>query len=89
MQSNFHETTFVASYFHLIMLLVLGKMAGHPMPQIRWLKNEQEWTPDGSRIKPFVNDDGTFGLIFESTVGDDKGTYTAIAYRYSTKFMVS
>jgi hypothetical protein len=40
----------------------------------------QEWTPDGSRVKAFVNDDGTFGLLFESTEADDKGTFTAIAF---------
>lgn len=57
-----------------------GKMVGYPMPQVRWLKNEQDWVPDGSRVKAFVNEDGTFGLLFDSTVGDDKGTYTAIAY---------
>lgn len=55
-------------------------MAGHPTPSIRWLKNEQEWEPDGSRVKSFVNDDGTFGLIFETTEAGDKGVYTAIAF---------
>ena len=55
-------------------------MAGHPTPSVRWLKNEQDFEPDGSRVKSFVNDDGTFGLIFESTEGADKGTYTAIAF---------
>ena len=57
-----------------------GKMAGHPMPDIKWLKNEVEFLPDGDRIKTFVNDDGTFGLIFESTNPNDKGVYTAIAF---------
>ena len=57
-----------------------GKMIGHPVPQIKWLKNEQEFNPDGDRVKSFVNPDGTFGLIFETTEGDDKGTYTAVAY---------
>ena len=55
-------------------------MAGYPVPQIKWLKDEQDWTPDGERIKAFTNDDGTFGLVFETTTGDDKATYTAIAY---------
>ena len=55
-------------------------MAGHPTPQIKWLKNEQEWVPDGDRVKAFTNDDGTFGLIFETTVPEDKATYTAIAF---------
>ena len=58
----------------------LGKMAGHPTPSVRWLKNEQDFEPDGARVKSFVNDDGTFGLIFESTEAADKGTYTAIAF---------
>jgi len=57
-----------------------GKMVGHPMPEIRWMYNDQEWEPSGDRVKQFVNPDGTFGLIFESTVGDDKGAYVAIAY---------
>ena len=57
-----------------------GKMVGHPMPEIKWMYNDQEWEPSGDRIKQFVNPDGTFGLIFESTVGDDKGAYVAIAY---------
>lgn len=58
-----------------------GKMSGHPMPNVRWLLNEQEFEPDGDRVKAFVNpEDGTFGLIFESTTGSDKGIYTAIAY---------
>merc|ERR1719369_2245677 len=35
---------------------------------------------DNDRIKQFVNPDGTFGLIFESTDGNDKGAYVAIAY---------
>ncbi len=48
-------------------------------PEIKWLKNEQEFVPDGSRVKAFLNDDGTFGLIFDTTTGDDKGTYTAVA----------
>jgi hypothetical protein len=47
--------------------------------EIMWLKNEQEFVPDGKRVKAFQNADGTFGLIFESTEGDDKGTYTAVA----------
>merc|ERR1719188_1750902 len=57
-----------------------GKMVGHPMPEIKWMYNDQEWEPTGDRIKQFVNPDGTFGLIFESTVGEDKGAYVAIAY---------
>lgn len=57
-----------------------GKMAGHPTPDIKWLKNEQEFIPDGDRVRSFVNDDGTFGLIFEETQADDKGVYTAIAF---------
>merc|ERR1719175_302153 len=57
-----------------------GKMVGHPKPEIKWMLNDQEWEPDNDRIKQFVNPDGTFGLIFESTVGDDKGAYVAIAY---------
>ena len=57
-----------------------GKMVGHPMPEIKWMYNDQEWEPDNSRIKQFVNPDGTFGLVFEETVGDDKGAYVAIAY---------
>ena len=61
-------------------LFFLGKMAGHPTPSVRWLKNEQDFEPDGARVKSFVNDDGTFGLIFESTEAADKGTYTAIAF---------
>eukprot|EP00094_Tigriopus_californicus_P003329 TCALIF_03202-PA protein Name:"Similar to unc-89 Muscle M-line assembly protein unc-89 (Caenorhabditis elegans)" AED:0.27 eAED:0.27 QI:0/0.83/0.76/0.92/0.91/0.88/25/216/2842 len=56
-----------------------GKVTGHPMPTIKWLKNEQEFIPDGKRVKAFMNPDGTFGLIFETTVGDDKGAYTAVA----------
>ena len=60
--------------------IFLGKMAGHPTPSVRWLKNEQDFEPDGARVKSFVNDDGTFGLIFESTEAADKGTYTAIAF---------
>ena len=54
-------------------------MAGYPMPTIRWLKDEQEFSADGDRIKPFVQEDGTFGLIFATTVASDKGIYTAIA----------
>ena len=57
-----------------------GKMVGHPQPEIKWMYNDQEWEPDNSRIKQFVNPDGTFGLVFESTNGDDKGAYVAIAY---------
>ena len=48
--------------------------------QIKWLKNEQEFVPDGDRVKSYVNDDGTFGLVFATTEAADKGTYTAIAY---------
>ena len=59
--------------------LFSGKMAGYPMPTIRWLKDEKEFTADGDRIKPFVQEDGTFGLIFATTVAADKGIYTAIA----------
>merc|ERR1712241_857723 len=44
-----------------------GKMVGHPQPEIKWMYNDQEWEPDNSRIKQFVNPDGTFGLVFEST----------------------
>ena len=57
-----------------------GKFIGHPQPEIKWMYNDQEWEPTGDRIKQFVNPDGTFGLIFESTVGEDKGAYVAIAY---------
>lgn len=58
-----------------------GKVAGHPAPQIRWLKNEQEYVPDGDRVRAFLNgDDGTFGLVFETTVPEDKGVYTAVAF---------
>ena len=46
---------------------------------IKWLKNGQEFVPDGSRVKAFLNDDGSFGLIFEATEAADKGTYTAVA----------
>ena len=46
---------------------------------IKWLKNEQEFVPDGSRVKAFLNEDGSFGLIFETTEAADKGTYTAVA----------
>jgi len=56
-----------------------GKMAGYPMPTIRWLKDEKEFSADGDRVKPFVQEDGTFGLIFATTVASDKGIYTAIA----------
>ena len=48
--------------------------------QIKWLENEQEFIPDGDRVKSYVNDDGTFGLVFNTTEAADKGTYTAIAY---------
>ena len=58
-----------------------GKMSGHPMPNIKWLINEVEFVPDGDRVKAFVNaEDGTFGLIFESTRNEDKGIYTASAF---------
>jgi len=57
-----------------------GKMVGHPKPEIKWMLNDQEWEPDNNRIKSFANPDGTFGLIFETTTGDDKGAYVAIAY---------
>ena len=57
-----------------------GKMIGHPTPEVKWLKNDQEFIPDGDRVTAFINDDGTFGLIFHKTVADDKGTYTAIAF---------
>ena len=57
-----------------------GKMIGHPTPSVKWLKNEQEFSPDGDRIQPFINEDGTFGLIFNTTIADDRGTYTAIAF---------
>ena len=40
--------------------------------EIKWLKNEQEFVPDGTRVKAFLNEDGTFGLIFEATEADDK-----------------
>ncbi len=46
---------------------------------LRWLKNDQEFVPDGKRVKAYANPDGTFGLLFESTEGDDKGSYTAVA----------
>jgi len=61
-------------------LMLEGKMVGHPQPEIKWMYNDQEWEPTGDRVKQFVNPDGTFGLVFESTVGDDKGAYVAIAY---------
>ena len=57
-----------------------GKMVGHPAPEVKWMLNDQEWEPDNDRIKKFANPDGTFGLIFESTTGEDKGAYAAIAY---------
>ena len=57
-----------------------GKVTGHPVPKIKWLKNEEPFEPDGKRVKAFLNDDGTFGLLFESTEADDKGAYTAVAY---------
>merc|ERR1712013_953029 len=57
-----------------------GKMVGHPQPEIKWMYNDQEWEPDNNGIKQFVNPDGTFGLVFDSTTGDDKGAYVAIAY---------
>ena len=57
-----------------------GKMIGHPTPAVKWLKNEEEWIPDGDRVVPYINDDGTFGVVFNKTIADDKGTYTAIAY---------
>ncbi|XP_040572571.1 protein Obscurin [Lepeophtheirus salmonis] len=56
-----------------------GKVSGHPQPEIKWLKNEVEFIPDGDRVQSFQNEDGTFGLIFECTNADDKGTYTAVA----------
>ena len=55
-------------------------MVGHPQPELKWMFNDQEWEPDNSRIKQFVNPDGTFGLTFEETVAEDKGAYVAIAY---------
>lgn len=57
-----------------------GKMVGHPVPEIKWLKNDQEFVPDGSRVKSFVNDDGSFGLIFETTEPGDKGEYRIYFY---------
>jgi len=57
-----------------------GKMVGHPQPEVKWMYNDQEWEPDNSRVKQFVNPDGTFGLVFEETTGEDKGAYVAIAY---------
>ena len=50
-------------------IMLEGKVTGHPMPTIRWLKNEQEFVPDGDRVKSFLNPDGTFGLIFEKSCG--------------------
>ena len=55
-------------------------MTGNPAPGVRWLKNEQDFEPDGTRVKSFVQDDGIFGLVFETTVADDKGVYTAVAF---------
>ncbi len=56
-----------------------GKVTGHPMPDIRWLKNDEEFVPDGKRVKAYANPDGTFGLLFEATEAGDKGAYTAVA----------
>jgi len=61
-------------------LMLEGKMVGHPKPEIKWMLDDQEWEPTSDRIKQYVNPDGTFGLIFESTTADDKGAYVAIAY---------
>jgi hypothetical protein len=37
----------------------------------------QEFIPDGERVKAFVNpDDGTFGLVFETTHASDKVAMT-------------
>ena len=38
-------------------------MTGHPMPSIRWLKNEQPFEPDGVRVKSFVQEDGMSNLV--------------------------
>ncbi len=46
----------------------------------RWLKNDQEFIPDGQRVKAFENPDGSFGLVFETTEAADKGAYTAVAF---------
>ena len=68
------------------MSLKTSELSKYEISAIKWLKNEQEFVPDGSRVKAFLNDDGTFGLIFEATEAADKGPNSIAKSKMSTEF---
>jgi hypothetical protein len=51
------------------------KLSGVPKPDIQWLKNGQPFDIDNQRIKTLVKDD-LYSLVFDSTLIDDKASYT-------------
>ncbi|XP_037094652.1 obscurin-like isoform X2 [Pollicipes pollicipes] len=56
-----------------------GRISGHPKPIIVWQRDGAALCPDGERVRPYHEADGTFGLELAECRSEDVGTYTATA----------
>lgn len=55
------------------------KIVGHPLPELKWLRNGQEILPSGDHCKISQNPDGTASLIIDKVKPEDSGIYEVVA----------
>ncbi|XP_076316761.1 protein Obscurin-like isoform X4 [Tachypleus tridentatus] len=56
-----------------------AQLTGVPEPEVKWLKNGQEFKPDGEHIKALCTPDGVNSLLFSHTTPDAAAKYTCVA----------
>lgn len=55
------------------------KIAGYPEPEIKWLCNEQELSPNDLNVRQSKRPDGIVRLLIEETTQENAGNYRVIA----------
>lgn len=55
------------------------KLIGYPTPELKWLHNGTEISPNSQRAKITQNPDGTASLIIDNVLPSDAGDYQVIA----------